>query len=135
MSATNPTGSPRPPSTGDELMAVAEIAAVLKLNHLLMLACESSDTDWTTQSQASFGRRDAFLMPDFPIQYEPSTKTEAEALLREYPDALVCGLLSNGLIVPVPPSIELWGQKAIEGRAMTDIVVAEDRVAVLQGWA
>jgi hypothetical protein len=32
VSLPNPTGSPRAPSTGDELMTVAEIAAVLKLN-------------------------------------------------------------------------------------------------------
>ena len=60
--------------------------------------------------------------------------TAAEALLREHPDALVCGLSSNGLIVPVPQSVGLWGQEAIEGRAVTDVVVAADRATVVQVW-
>ena len=58
----------------------------------------------------------------------------AEALLREHPDALVCGLASEGLIVPVPQSVGLWGQGAIEGRAVTDVVIAEDRMTVVDAW-
>src|SRR5580704_554223 len=58
----------------------------------------------------------------------------AEALLREHPDALVCGLASNGLIVPIPQSVGLWGQGLIEGRALVDNVVAEDRAAVVRLW-
>jgi diguanylate cyclase (GGDEF)-like protein/PAS domain S-box-containing protein len=58
----------------------------------------------------------------------------AEALLREHPDALVCGLSSNGLIVPVPGPVALWGQAAIEGRAVIDVVVAADRAAVVDLW-
>jgi diguanylate cyclase (GGDEF)-like protein/PAS domain S-box-containing protein len=58
----------------------------------------------------------------------------AEALLREHPDALVCGLASNGLIVPVPQSVGLWGQGLIEGRALIDNVVAADRTTVVRLW-
>jgi diguanylate cyclase (GGDEF)-like protein/PAS domain S-box-containing protein len=58
----------------------------------------------------------------------------AEALLREHPDALVCGLASNGLIMPIPQSVGLWGQGAIEGRAVTDVVVASDRGKVVELW-
>src|ERR1700726_488051 len=58
----------------------------------------------------------------------------AEALLREHPDALVCGLSSNGLIVAVPQTVGLWGQAAIEGRAVIDGVVAEDRKKVVELW-
>jgi diguanylate cyclase (GGDEF)-like protein/PAS domain S-box-containing protein len=58
----------------------------------------------------------------------------AEALLREYPDAMVCGLANNGLIVPVPQSVGLWGQEAIEGRALIDGVVAADRETVIEVW-
>jgi len=58
----------------------------------------------------------------------------AEALLREYPDAMVCGLANNGLIVPVPQSVGLWGQAAIEGRALIDGVVAADRDTVVETW-
>jgi diguanylate cyclase (GGDEF)-like protein/PAS domain S-box-containing protein len=58
----------------------------------------------------------------------------AEALLREHPDGLVCGLASNGLIVPVPQSVGLWGQGLIEGRALIDNVVAADRTTVVRLW-
>ncbi len=58
----------------------------------------------------------------------------AEALLREHADALVCGLASNGLIVPVPQSIGMWGQGLIEGRALIDSVVAADRSKVVRLW-
>lgn len=58
----------------------------------------------------------------------------AEALLRDNPDAFVCGLASNGLIVPVPQTVGLWGQGLIEGRALIDNVVADDRTAVVRTW-
>ncbi len=58
----------------------------------------------------------------------------AEALLREHPGALVCALAANGLIVPVPQSVGLWGQGLIEGRALIDNVVASDRTAVVRLW-
>jgi diguanylate cyclase (GGDEF)-like protein/PAS domain S-box-containing protein len=79
---------------------------------------------------------------DQPTSYsaEPTTRdgqtvsTAAEALLREHPDALVCGLAGNGLIVPVPQSVGLWGQGLIEGRALVDNVVAADRTTVVKLW-
>ena len=70
-----------------------------------------------------------------PPLHDPKTVAlGAEALLREHPDALVCGLASNGLIVPVPQSIGLWGQGLIEGRALIDGVVAADRSKVVRLW-
>ena len=65
---------------------------------------------------------------------DDSVAPAAEALLREHPDALVCGLASNGLIVPLPGDVPLWGQSAIEGRALIDGVVAADRKAVVELW-
>jgi PAS domain S-box-containing protein len=64
----------------------------------------------------------------------PAAVRAADALLREHPDALVCGLAGNGLIVPVPKAVGLWGQGAIEGRALIDGVVAADRDAVVTTW-
>jgi diguanylate cyclase (GGDEF)-like protein/PAS domain S-box-containing protein len=58
----------------------------------------------------------------------------AEALLREHPDALVCGLASDGLIVPIPGAVPLWGQAAIEGRALIDSVATPDRKTVIDAW-
>jgi len=73
-------------------------------------------------------------MPTPPIEYDQGIEPAAEALLREHPDALVCGLSSNGLIVPIPGPVALWGQAAIEGRALIDAVVAEDRTTVVRLW-
>jgi diguanylate cyclase (GGDEF)-like protein/PAS domain S-box-containing protein len=58
----------------------------------------------------------------------------AEAMLREHPAALVCGLASDGLIVPIPRTVALWGQAAIEGRALIDRVVTADRKTVIDAW-
>ena len=70
-----------------------------------------------------------------PGTYDPETIARgAEALLREHPDALVAGLANNGLIVPVPQSVGLWGQGLIEGRAVFDNVVAADRNTVTRLW-
>jgi hypothetical protein len=63
-----------------------------------------------------------------------TTQLAAESLLREHPEALVCGLSSNGLIVPLPGRVALRGQVAIEGRAVPDVVVAADRSTVFDLW-
>lgn len=67
-------------------------------------------------------------------QHDHTVELAAEALLREHPDALVCGLASDGLIVRIPKSVPLWGQAAIEGRAAFDGVVAADRKAMVDVW-
>ena len=67
-------------------------------------------------------------------QHGHTVELAAEALLREHPDALVCGLASDGLIVGIPKSVPLWGQAAIEGRAVFDGVVASDRKAMVDVW-
>ncbi|HEX4465772.1 MAG TPA: diguanylate cyclase [Solirubrobacteraceae bacterium] len=73
-------------------------------------------------------------MPSQTTQRDHTVGHAAEALLREHPDALVCALSTNGLIVPLPGSVPLWGQGAIEGRAVIDGVVAEDRGVVVSLW-
>ncbi|HEY2215991.1 MAG TPA: PAS domain S-box protein, partial [Solirubrobacteraceae bacterium] len=67
-------------------------------------------------------------------QRDQTVEHAADALLREHPDALVCALSSNGLIVPVPGSVQLLGQAVIEGRAVIDSVVAADRIEVVSLW-
>ncbi len=68
------------------------------------------------------------------VEHDHTIDLAAEALLREHPDALVCGLSASGLIVPIPGQVPLWGQEAIEGRALIDSVVAEDRTTVVLLW-
>jgi diguanylate cyclase (GGDEF)-like protein/PAS domain S-box-containing protein len=58
----------------------------------------------------------------------------ADALLREHPDALVCAIADSGLLLPMPKSVPLWGQAALEGRTVFDGVVAANRKAVIDAW-
>ena len=61
MSSTNPTGTPRPSSSGDELMTVAEIAAVLRLN-------QQTIRNWIDQGRlpaVRIGRRVRIKRSDF----------------------------------------------------------------------
>src|SRR5271170_510312 len=74
------------------------------------------------------------LMSSTVAQHDHTVQLAAEALLSEHPDALVCGLASDGLIVEIPKSVPLWGQAAIEGRAVFDGVVAADRKAMIDVW-
>jgi len=68
------------------------------------------------------------------VQDGHTIELAGESLLREHPEALVCGLSTNGLIVPIPQSVALRGQATIEGRAVIDSVVAADRNAVVDLW-
>src|ERR1700743_2916111 len=68
------------------------------------------------------------------IKHDQTVEHAADALLREHPDALVCALSSNGLIVPVPGSVQLLGQAVIEGRAVIATVGAADRIEVVSLW-
>src|SRR5271154_3005413 len=73
-------------------------------------------------------------MPSTVGPHDHTVELGAEALLREHTDALVCGLASDGLIVGIPKSVPLWGQAAIEGRAVFDVIVAGDRKAMVDVW-
>jgi len=58
----------------------------------------------------------------------------ADALLREHPTALVCALSDDGLIAPLPATLALRGQEALEGRAVIDSVLGVDRMTVVELW-
>lgn len=65
---------------------------------------------------------------------DPTVEMAAEVILREHPNALVCALAPDGLITPLPKSVQLWGQEGIDGRALVDHVVADDRLTVVIAW-
>jgi diguanylate cyclase (GGDEF)-like protein/PAS domain S-box-containing protein len=69
-----------------------------------------------------------------PMDEGATVELAVEALLREHPEARVCALSDNGLIVPMPGRVRLHGQETIEGRALIDLVVAEDRKKVIDLW-
>jgi len=95
----------------------------------------SSPTDQHNHAVEAPGEPDSVLEPGEPAALTPEAiALAAEALLREHPDALVAGLSANGLIVPIPGGVALWGQAAIEGRAVIDNVVAADRNTVVELW-
>jgi hypothetical protein len=61
------------------------------------------------------------------MQGDHTTALAAESLLREQPDALVCGLSTSGLIMPIPGGVALSGQVASEGRAVPDVAMYESK--------
>jgi diguanylate cyclase (GGDEF)-like protein/PAS domain S-box-containing protein len=95
-----------------------------------MGGCRAADPWWDVDTSIAPQTVEASISP----QTVEEVARGAEALLREHPDALVCGLAGNGLIVPVPQSVGLWGQGLIEGRALIDSVVAGDRTTVVRLW-
>jgi PAS domain S-box-containing protein len=77
---------------------------------------------------------DAPDLPDAGRNVTEHTAPVAESLLREHPNALVCGLGPDGLTVAIPQSVQLWGQVALEGRAVIDHIVTGDRKLVIDTW-
>jgi len=73
-------------------------------------------------------------MTSAPNPRDETIELAVEALLREHAEASVCALSDNGLIVPMPEGLRLAGQSLIEGRALIDLVVAEDRKKVIDLW-
>ena len=65
----------------------------------------------------------------------PSAVVALDALLRTHVDAVVAAMSSEGVLVSMPASMRLSGQIPFEGRSGLDLVVAEDQVAVIDGWA
>ncbi len=60
----------------------------------------------------------------------------ARALMREHPDAVIYALTSDGLVAPIPESLQLDGYPvlAMDGRSGTDFFVGDDRVAAVYAW-
>jgi diguanylate cyclase (GGDEF)-like protein/PAS domain S-box-containing protein len=56
------------------------------------------------------------------------------SLLATHPTAFVAAAHIDGVFVPVPPSVPLSGHRFIEARSSVDIVVPDDRVAVIEAW-
>jgi diguanylate cyclase (GGDEF)-like protein/PAS domain S-box-containing protein len=69
-----------------------------------------------------------------PNPRDETIELAVDALLREHGEARVCALSDNGLIVPMPSGMPLHGQRLVEGRALIDLVVAEDRKRVIDLW-
>jgi diguanylate cyclase (GGDEF)-like protein/PAS domain S-box-containing protein len=87
------------------------------------------------QLQVSNSGRPEMAVNGHETTHEDNTiELAAEAMLREHPDALVCALAADGLITALPKSVGLWGQAALEGRALIDHVVAGDRTTVVRAW-
>jgi diguanylate cyclase (GGDEF)-like protein/PAS domain S-box-containing protein len=61
-------------------------------------------------------------------------ETTLTSLLALYPEAPVMALEPNGVSVPMPASVPLQGNPILEARSGLDVVVQEDRVAVLATW-
>ena len=64
-----------------------------------------------------------------------SVSAELDALLRSNVDAVVSAIGSEAVQVPMPLSVPLYGQSLFEGFLGLELVVADDQLAVVDGWA
>lgn len=56
------------------------------------------------------------------------------SLLEQNPTALLSAVNSEGIFVPMPPTLKVDRSRILEGRSALDFVVAPDRVAVIEAW-
>jgi PAS domain S-box-containing protein len=63
-----------------------------------------------------------------------SVEVVLDSLLRTHPNALIAAINADGLFVPMPDSVALTGHRAIPGRSALDVVIPEDREAVIATW-
>jgi diguanylate cyclase (GGDEF)-like protein/PAS domain S-box-containing protein len=57
-----------------------------------------------------------------------------DALLRDNPDVVIAAL-GRGGVLPMPESVPLSGQRVFEDRSALDLVVIEDQIVIVEGWA
>ena len=55
-------------------------------------------------------------------------------LLHRHPDANVCAIGPDGLMVEMPGSVPLAGHRVVQARSTLNVVVAADRVVMINAW-
>jgi diguanylate cyclase (GGDEF)-like protein/PAS domain S-box-containing protein len=61
--------------------------------------------------------------------------TVLETMFAQHPTAMIMAIADSGLFTPMPTSVPLTGQVVIKGApSAVDLVVPEDRVAVIEAW-
>jgi len=55
-------------------------------------------------------------------------------LLDRHPAAAVCAIGADGISVAMPPSVDVAGHHIVGARSPIDLVVPEDRIAVISAW-
>lgn len=58
-----------------------------------------------------------------------------EALLAQQPTSLVSAVTPEGIFVPLPPGVKVDRGRVLHARSALDLVVAEDRTTVIDGWS
>ena len=71
---------------------------------------------------------------DLAASASPEQLNKAFRSLLERPNALVSAVNAEGLFVPMPPSVEIERSRVLQGRSGLDLVIADDRVAVIEAW-
>ncbi|MEY2430658.1 MAG: hypothetical protein QOC92_383 [Acidimicrobiaceae bacterium] len=69
------------------------------------------------------------------MQESTAAGAALNAVLTANPVAMVAAMGSAGRLVPVPDSVPLHGQQVFEGSSGLDLVVADDQMVVIHGWA
>jgi two-component system, cell cycle sensor histidine kinase and response regulator CckA len=74
-------------------------------------------------------------MEDQPTRLDPaSVEVVLKTLLLKHPNARVAAINADGLFTSMPDSVALQGRRTIPGRTGLDVVVQEDREAVIRAW-
>lgn len=60
--------------------------------------------------------------------------TAFEALIEQQPSALVSAVTPDGIFVPLPPGVQVDRSRVLHARSALDLVVADDRQTVIDGW-
>ncbi len=55
-------------------------------------------------------------------------------LLERHPEAAVCALGPDGLMVAMPRSVPLAGHRVVQARSALNVVIAADRVGMINAW-
>jgi diguanylate cyclase (GGDEF)-like protein/PAS domain S-box-containing protein len=67
-------------------------------------------------------------------QDEGTVEAVLAGLLDRHPEAALCAIGPDGITVSMPDSVRTAGHNIVAGRSPIDLVVPEDRVAVVSAW-
>ncbi|HUF96791.1 MAG TPA: diguanylate cyclase [Ilumatobacter sp.] len=71
---------------------------------------------------------------DIDAASAPDLVTGFLSLMAAHPDAWVAAIGEAGILVPMPPTVPLDRHRVVVGRSLLDMVLPEDKVAVINSW-
>ncbi|QGG95117.1 putative bifunctional diguanylate cyclase/phosphodiesterase [Actinomarinicola tropica] len=69
-----------------------------------------------------------------PLSKPAAYRAAFEALVEQQPSALVSAVSQEGIFLPLPAGVQIDRTRVLHARSALDLVVAEDRQVVIDGW-